>query len=75
MNSSPPPLTLFLTGKQHNTVPLNATLRVVVLQVLSILGDTFPAVAVYFLDVIVVKIFVGLTFEVRSSRGREVYRI
>lgn len=56
-------------------MPLNATLRVVVLQVLSILGDTFPAVAVYFLDVIVVKIFVGLTFEVRSSRGREVYRI
>ncbi|CAM9933496.1 unnamed protein product, partial [Hapterophycus canaliculatus] len=32
--------------------------------ILNILGDTFPAVAVYFLDVIVVKIFVGLTFEV-----------
>eukprot|EP00903_Cladosiphon_okamuranus_P018683 g17196.t2 len=41
--------------------------------VLSILGDTFPAVAVYFLDVIVVKIFVGLTFEL--LRGWPLIRV
>lgn len=34
---------------------------------LNILGETFPAVAVYFLDVIVVKLFVGLPFEVRRG--------
>lgn len=33
-------------------------------QVLSILGETFPAVAVYFLDVIVVKALAGLPWEV-----------
>ncbi|CAN0324336.1 unnamed protein product [Pylaiella littoralis] len=41
--------------------------------VLSILGDTFPAVAVYFLDVIVVKIFVGLAFEL--VRGWPLIRV
>lgn len=42
-------------------------------QVLNILGDTFPAVAVYFLDVIVVKIFVGLTFEVSIETEYHTY--
>ncbi|CAN0195006.1 unnamed protein product, partial [Scytosiphon promiscuus] len=41
--------------------------------ILSILGDTFPAVAVYFLDVIVVKIFVGLPFEI--LRGWPLIRV
>ena len=37
---------------------------------LSILGETFPTVAVYFLDVIVVKIFAGLTWEVGTATGK-----
>ncbi|CAN0039926.1 unnamed protein product [Ectocarpus sp. 4 AP-2014] len=41
--------------------------------VLSILGETFPAVAVYFLDVIVVKLFVGLPFEL--LRGWPLIRV
>lgn len=35
------------------------------MQILTILGETFPSVAVYFLDVIVVKALAGLPFEVR----------
>ncbi|CAM9858982.1 unnamed protein product, partial [Ectocarpus sp. 13 AM-2016] len=41
--------------------------------VLNILGETFPAVAVYFLDVIVVKLFVGLPFEL--LRGWPLIRV
>ncbi|CAM9127762.1 unnamed protein product [Ectocarpus fasciculatus] len=41
--------------------------------VLNILGETFPAVAVYFLDVIIVKLFVGLPFEL--LRGWPLIRV
>ncbi|CAM9961549.1 unnamed protein product, partial [Laminaria digitata] len=41
--------------------------------VLDILGATFPAVAVYFLDLIVVKIFAGLTWEL--LRGWPLLRV
>lgn len=38
-----------------------------VVQIFSILGNTFPVVAVYFLDVIIVKTLAGLTFEVSGQ--------